>query len=97
MPSLKISQSASRNLEKIANLSFLIWGEKQTHDYLEELEKAFYLLLDNPYLGKERTDIKPGFCCLVIKKHIIFYQTNDDTVEILRILHGCMDVTPHFL
>jgi toxin ParE1/3/4 len=71
------------------------WGQQQADFYLEQLEQAFYSLLDNPYLGKSRDDIKAGYHSLVIEKHIIFYRLTNEKLEVMRILHCRMDVALH--
>ena len=95
MLSLNLAQSAVHDLEKIADYSLSNWGQKQSDDYLDEFEKAFHLLLDNPGLGKSRADIKPGYRSLPIEKHIIFYRIAEQSLEILRILHSSMDMPQH--
>jgi toxin ParE1/3/4 len=52
-------------------------------------------LLDNPYLGKSRDDIKAGYRSLLVEKHLVFYRLADEQLEIMRILHYRMDVIQH--
>jgi toxin ParE1/3/4 len=95
MCTLKLTDYAQIDLEQIADYSFSNWGEKQANFYLEQLEKAFYNLLDNPHLGESRDNIKTGYRSLAVEKHIIFYRLNDNQLEIMRILHYRMDVISH--
>jgi toxin ParE1/3/4 len=95
MQTLKLTACAQDDLEQIADYSVANWGQRQADFYLEQLEKAFYSLLENPYLGKSRDDIKVGYRSLLIEKHLIFYRLINEQLEIMRILHCRMDVIRH--
>jgi len=95
MLSLNLTQSAVHDLENIRDYSLSNWGQKRSDDYMDEFEKLFYLLLDNPCSGKSRADIKPGYRSLSIDKHVVFYRITEHTLEVLRILHGNMDTAQH--
>jgi len=57
------------------------------------LDACFHQLADNPLLGKDCSDIRSGYRKLNAGRHLIFYrQTPTDRVEIVRVLHGRMDV-----
>jgi toxin ParE1/3/4 len=95
MRTLKLTDYAQTDLEQIADYTVAEWGQKQADFYLEQLEKAFYSLLDNPYLGKSRDDIKAGYRSLLVEKHLVFYRLANEQLEIMRILHYRMDVIQH--
>jgi toxin ParE1/3/4 len=95
MRMLKLTDCAQSDLEQIADYTVINWGQSQADFYLEQLEKAFYSLLDNPYLGKSRDDIKAGYRSLLVEKHLVFYRLADEQLEIMRILHCRMDVIQH--
>jgi toxin ParE1/3/4 len=92
---LNLTDSAQTDLEQIADYTLANWGKKQTDCYLGLIEEAFYGLLDNPYLGKSREDIKAGYCSLLVEKHLIFYRVSAEGIEIMRVLHCQMDVVQH--
>jgi len=95
MLSLNLTASAVHDLENIRGYGLSTGGQRRSNDYMDEFEKAFYLLLDNPSLGKSRADIKPGYRSLVIEKHVVFYRITEQTLDVLRILHGNMDTPQH--
>jgi toxin ParE1/3/4 len=95
MRTVKLTDYAQADLEQIADYTQSVWGQKQADFYLEQLETAFYSLLDNPYLGKSREDIRLGYRSLVVEKHLIFYRLTEEKLEIMRILHDRMDVMRH--
>ena len=41
---------------------------------------------------RERPEIKPGYRSMAEGKHVIFYRVGESGIEILRILHGRMDI-----
>lgn len=36
------------------------WGERQADIYLDELDAGIRQLLNNPKLGRDRSDVRPG-------------------------------------
>jgi len=92
MLTLNLTEKAEQDLNAIYAYSLKQWGQKQANSYFFQIEKMFYLLLDNPYLGKSRNELKQGYRSLLIKKHTIFYSVNNEHVNILRVLHTRMDV-----
>lgn len=72
------------------------WGEMQQRRYLNQLDTAFHYLADKPDLGRACNDIREGYYKYGVGKHLIFYRrTSEDQIEIVRILHGCMDTEQH--
>jgi len=57
------------------------------------LDVGFRALADNPLLGKDCDDIRPGYRKHQIEKHIAFYrQSGNGQIEIVRVLHERMDL-----
>lgn len=63
---------------------------------LEKLDQKCQLLANNPNLGLRRDDLLPGMLYLIEGKYLIFYRIVDDTVEVLRILHGARNLKTIF-
>jgi toxin ParE1/3/4 len=55
---------------------------------LDRIDDVCRLLTENPRLGPERNDIRPGLRYAVAGTHLILYRIVDDGVEIVRIAHG---------
>ncbi len=68
------------------------WGEKQAEKYLLEIETKLEQLAANPELGKQRPEINPGYNSFPVEKHIIYYLHSGDSIDIIGILHGRMDM-----
>ncbi len=45
-----------------------------------------------PGMGQNRDDLQPGLRCFVVSPYVVFYRPEEDTIEVLRILHGARDI-----
>jgi toxin ParE1/3/4 len=45
-----------------------------------------------PKTGRSRADIAPSVRSFVVRPYVIFFRAVDDTIEILRVLHGSRDI-----
>lgn len=61
---------------------------------IDALRKRWTLLLDHPYSGKARDDLRPGARCVIVGRYLVFYRVTDAGIEIVRILHGQRNITP---
>ena len=46
-----------------------------------------------PGMGQNREELRPGLRCFVVSPYVVFYRPVEDTIEVLRILHGSRDVS----
>ena len=75
-----------------------IWEFIADHDevaadrYIDHLRDRASELLDFPELGRVRDEIQPGVRSLLARNHLLFYRLEDQEVQVLRILHGSMDL-----
>ncbi|HED18381.1 MAG TPA: type II toxin-antitoxin system RelE/ParE family toxin, partial [Gammaproteobacteria bacterium] len=72
------------------------WGAEQADKYIRSLLSRFTWLSENPQLGKQRAEIKPGYYCFPEGMHLIFYKITPDEIEIIGIPHQSMDFIAHF-
>ena len=71
-------------------------GKTQQRRYLTQLDTAFHDLADKPEIVRARNDIREGYYKFGVGKHLIFYRLKvKDQIEIVRILHGRMDIDQH--
>jgi toxin ParE1/3/4 len=63
----------------------------QAGQYVSMIEQGIMQLLDNPYIGKARPEIKKDLRSLQIQKHLIFYRVSKESIDIIGILHCRMD------
>jgi toxin ParE1/3/4 len=92
-----LTNKAVEDLTNIWNYTYEEWSESQADKYYEMLFEAFQDFSENPDLGKSYGDIAVGVSGFKINKHIAFYRRmNSDLIEIVRILHGRMDLKVKF-
>jgi toxin ParE1/3/4 len=89
------------NAEALEDL-IAIWAGIAVHNplaadqYLRLLDQRIDSLYEMPDRGAPREDLQPGLRMLVQGNYLIFYRVADGGVEILRVLHGAMDLTQAF-
>ncbi|HZA67930.1 MAG TPA: type II toxin-antitoxin system RelE/ParE family toxin [Geminicoccaceae bacterium] len=54
------------------------------------------LLAEQPYIGRERSEIRPGLRSLSFQSYVVFYRIIDDSVEIVSVVHGSRDIEAMF-
>ena len=87
-----LSPRSKADLADIYAYTLQSWRKVQADTYLEKIEQSFNQLLDNPQIGRERSDIKEGYRCLNIEKHVLFYKLSKNEIHILGVLHSRMDI-----
>lgn len=93
MGSYFLTNKAVEDITKIYEYTYEFWSEKQADIYYEELINFFQLLCENPYIGKNYTEIRFDVYGFTANKHIIFYRIlNPAEIEIERILGAEMDL-----
>lgn len=72
------------------------WGAAQAADYVRTLDKACQDVASGTRVSTSIDDIRSGYRKLLVQSHVIFWRQNEagDT-EVVRILHGRMDVPRH--
>lgn len=96
-PSFRLTPRALEDLRAIGRYTLHQWGRQQRDDYLNGIDQRFAWLAQNPYLGRSRNDIAPGYYSFPQASHIIFYLIRDDGIDIIGIPHQAMDILTYFL
>jgi toxin ParE1/3/4 len=86
----RFSHRAEADLFEIGLYTFRTWGEIQTDRYIHQLEDCCQLLADNPALGHQCDEIRPGLRRMRQGKHVVFYRQELGGILISRILHQSM-------
>lgn len=93
MTGFKLTNKAVEDLSKIWDYTFEAWSERQADNYYETLISNCKEIVDNPNIGRNYDGITKNLLGIKVNQHIIFYRTsNDNYVEITRILHERMDL-----
>ncbi|SFX80193.1 type II toxin-antitoxin system RelE/ParE family toxin [Marinospirillum alkaliphilum] len=88
-----LTQAAQNDLREIALFTQRRWGKDQRNAYLKQLDDTFWLLAENPDIGKSCDEIRQSYRKFPQGSHIIFFQQiNSHQIKIVRILHKSMDV-----
>lgn len=92
MIALQFSPRALSDIESIWEYTAEEWGVEQADDYLLALHQTIGLLRLNPRLGRDMSDVGPGYFKFPTASHAIYYRLNSGTLYIVRILHKRMDM-----
>jgi len=92
----RLTPRALEDLDAIADYTVEKWGVDQLESYLEALIERFEWLAENQMLGRDRSDVHPGYRCFPEGSHIVFYTLDGDFIDIIGIPHKSMDVGPFF-
>lgn len=94
--SYKLADIAERDVSEIYDYTALEYSTDQAIKYLTSLDKAFGVLVEQPFIGKDRSEIRKELRSFVYEKHTIFYRIMTDYIRIVRVLHSRSDI-PKFL
>ncbi len=92
----ELSNIADNDIEEIFDYTEKEYGFDKAIIYVSGFEELFSSLVDNPELGRTRTEIKKGLRSIPKDEHIVFYRILSDHIRIVRVLHGSRDL-PNFL
>jgi len=90
-----LTQKAKDDLLGIGRYTRKQWGKAQQSRYLTQLDNAFHDLADKPGLGRACDDIREGYFKYGVGKHVIFYRHTGKRIDIVRVMHGRMDIEQH--
>ena len=91
--SYRISEKAVEDLENIWTYTLHKWSIEQADRYYNLIINEIEFITNNFMTGKSMNHIKKGYRASIVKSHLIFYRkSQDNQVEVIRILHQRMDV-----
>lgn len=64
---------------------------------LDRIKRRFQMVARQPLIGEARPDLRQDVRCVGEGRYVIYYrplEPGDETVEIVRVLHGARDVGP---
>ena len=95
MADFKLRAAARNDLKGIALFTEKRWGKEQRNRYLRQIDEAFHQLAENEAIGLQCDDLRPGYRKFPVGSHVIYYKSGSSGfIEITRILHKRMDVSP---
>lgn len=85
---------AEDDLEEIWLYTRENWSREQADKYVRDVISVIADLAAGRKAGR-KADIREGYMKQSAGAHIVFYRVADDHIDIVRILHGRMDVGRH--
>lgn len=96
MAKFYLTNKAVEDLEEIWNYTVEIWSESQAEIYYSLLIDSCRELANKPNQGKSYEVVEKNVLGFKIGQHVIFYRiVKDKEIEVLRFLHGMMDLKNH--
>ena len=68
----------------------------QADDFIDLIDEKFQNLSRQPGLGRRREELVAGLRSFPVGRYVIFYLQVQDSLQIVRILHGARDVDAVF-
>jgi toxin ParE1/3/4 len=65
-------------------------------DQISDIDRACRPLHDHPLAGRSREELAPTLRSIVASPYVVFYRVKEDTVQIVRVLHGARDLDAIF-
>ena len=65
--------------------------------FIDEIETTCRQLARFTGMGKNRDELHPGLQSFPVSKYLIFYMPINGGIEIIRVLHGMMDIDALFI
>ena len=91
MPDVRRSPQAELDLASILKALDMV-NPSIAERYALEFEQKARALGQFPEMGRIRSEISPGIRSTIVHPYVLFYRIEDDGLQILRILHGRMDL-----
>ena len=92
--SFRLSPRARHDLEEIWRYTAIRWSPKQADRYTRDIIDAAEGLASGALAGQP-VDVRDGYQKRRSGSHVIYYRFTDETLDVIRILHGRMDVSRH--
>ena len=91
---LRLSPLAVADLEEIWLYTFGQWSLEQADEYHRGIMTAIGNAISGSNLGQQ-TDIRAGYWKYKVGMHIVYFRCSDNYLDVIRILHGRIDVDMH--
>ena len=93
---VRITPAAEEDLLNIWDYLAKTRSEDQAEAYLLKLEFQIELLLSQPQMGRSAEALQSGLRRFLFQNHVVFYQSIEGGIEIIRVLHGAQDIAQAF-
>ncbi len=90
----RLTPLAEADLEEIWLYTFRQWSLEQADEYVRKIMAAIEGLISGRHTGQQ-TDAREGYWKYKVGMHVVFFKYSDQYLDVIRILHGRMDVNAH--
>lgn len=91
MRTLKLSQRARADLDRIFDYSLETFGFQQASKYRDGLSATFAQMLTGEQRGRAVDDVRPDLLRANYVSHAIFFRREGDDILVVRVLHQSQD------
>lgn len=92
--SCRLSPLAEADLEEIWLHTFRQWSAEQAEEYVCALIAGIEGLASGRNVP-QRTDVRDGYWKYRVGMHVLYFRYSGQYLDVIRILHGRMDVDAH--
>jgi len=64
--------------------------------WIDQLDQQFELLATQPLMGRARDELAHRVRSFPVGRYVIFYESIDDGIDVVRVLHGARDIDAVF-
>lgn len=94
---IRLSDEAEEDLAEAADYLDQQTGNPSFGDrLLDELDHVMDLIAERPWMGRERGELLPGLRGFPHGSFVIYWRVEENSVEIVRVLHQKRDVEKAF-
>jgi len=94
MKSLIFSPAAQADMDAVWDYTLEHWGLDQAERYTDDIRDVCHDLVLGHRQGRP-VNVRPGYLKCPVGSHVIYFRDYHDRIEVVRILHGRMDVNRH--
>ena len=95
MKHVQYSKKSREDLENITDYTAQMWGTNQAKVYLKDIRDKIHQIANGDAIVQVLHIPRPGMLKVRLNRHLIIFQSTDDTERIIRILHESMDIPQH--
>ena len=90
-----VFKKVSRGFRNITDYTAQMWGAKQAKVYLKDIRDKVNQIANGEAIVQVLHIPRPGMLKVRVNRHLIIFESTDDTVRIIRILHDSMNIPQH--
>lgn len=91
-----LSPKAKSDLGDIWDYTLSEWGIDQAEKYVRELSAVMQAHACDSSTSADISDVRKGYRKIRSGSHVIFFKLTGEGIDVVRILHKCMDFERHF-